>query len=160
MLSRSDGGKLFERRLKIMNEKMAVVCGAIGAVGSAIAQFLGGWDNAILSLLIFMVVDFGSGLACAIFWNKSEKSDNGALSSKACWQGIVKKIFTILLVVCAHYADVLLGCDYIRNAVVIAFCASELISICENAALMGIMPEPVKKLFDKIIDVMKTKGDK
>ena len=62
--------------------------------------------------------------------------------------------------VCSHYADVLLGCDYIRNAVVIAFCASELISICENAALMGVLPEPVKKLFDKIIDVMKNKGDK
>ena len=64
----------------------------------------------------------------------------------------------ILLVVCAHYADVLLGCDYIRNAVVIAFCASELISICENAALMGVLPEPVKRIFDKIIDVMKSKG--
>lgn len=44
--------------------------------------------------------------------------------------------------------------------VVIAFCASELISICENAALIGVLPEPVKKLFDKIIDVMKNKGDK
>ena len=66
----------------------------------------------------------------------------------------------LVLVVCAHYADVLLGCDYIRNAVVIAFCASELISICENAALMGVMPAPVKKIFDKIIDVMKSgKGD-
>lgn len=144
----------------MINEKMAVVCGSIGAIGAAIAKHFGGWDNAILALLIFMAVDFATGLACAIFWNKSNKSENGALSSKACWQGIIKKLCTILLVVCAHYADVLLGCDYIRNAVVIAFCASELISICENAALMGIMPEPVKKLFDKIIDVMKTKGDK
>lgn len=143
-----------------MNEKMAVVCGTIGAVGSFIAQFLGGWDNAVITLIIFMAIDFATGLACAIFWNKSNKSENGALSSKACWQGIIKKICTILLVVCAHYADVLLGCDYIRNAVVIAFCASELISICENAALMGVLPEPVKKLFDKIIDVMKNKGDK
>ena len=83
-----------------MNEKMAVVCGTIGAVGSFIAQFLGGWDNAVLALLIFMAVDFATGLACAIFWNKSNKSENGALSSKACWQGIIKKICTILRVVC------------------------------------------------------------
>ena len=143
-----------------MNEKMAVVCGTIGAVGSFIAQFLGGWDNAVLALLIFMAVDFATGLACAIFWNKFNKFEKGALQSKDCWQGIIKKICTILLVVCAHYADVLLGCDYIRNAVVIAFCASELISICENAALMGVLPEPVKKPVDKIIDVMTKTGEK
>lgn len=142
-----------------MNEKMIAVCAAVGAVGSAVASALGGWDNAVLALIIFMGIDFATGLACAIFWNRSNKSENGALSSKACWQGIIKKICTILLVVCAHYADVLLGCDYIRNAVVIALCASELISICENMALMGVLPEPVKKLFDKIIDVMKNKGD-
>ena len=143
-----------------MNEKITAACSAIGIVGSIIAQSLGGWDSAVLTLIIFMSIDFATGLARAIFWNKSNKSENGALSSKACWQGIIKKICTILLMVCAQYADVLLGCDYIRNAVVIAFCASELISICENAALMGVMPAPVKKIFDKIIDVMKNKGDK
>ena len=143
-----------------MNEKITAACSAIGIVGSIIAQSLGGWDSAVLTLIIFMSIDFATRLACAVFWNKSKKSENGALSSKACWQGIIKKICTILLVVCAHYADVLLGCDYIRNAVVIAFCASELISICENAALMGVMPAPVKKIFNKIIDVMKSgKGD-
>ena len=129
----------------------AIICGAVSAS-------LGGLYNAIITLIIFMAADFATPIACAIFCNKSSKSENGALSSKACWQGIIKKICTILLVVCAHYADVLLGCDYIRNAVVIAFCASELISICENAALMGVMPEPVKRIFDKIIDVMKSKG--
>jgi len=134
------------------------VCAIIGAIGGAVSAALGGWDNAIITLLIFMAADFILGLANAMWWHKSDKSENGALSSKACWQGIIKKICTILLVVCAHYADVLLGCDYIRNAVVIAFCASELISICENAALMGVMPEPVKRIFDKIIDVMKSKG--
>lgn len=144
-----------------MNEKITAACSAIGIVGSIIAQSLGGWDSAVLTLIIFMAIDFATGLACAVFWNKSKKSENGALSSKACWQGIIKKLCTVLLVVCAHYADVLLGCDYIRNAVVIAFCASELISICENAALMGVMPAPVKKIFDKIIDVMKSgKGEK
>ena len=143
-----------------MNEKITAACSAIGIVGSIIAQSLGGWDSAVLTLIIFMSIDFATGLAGAVFWNKSKKSENGALSSKACWQGIIKKLCTVLLVVCAHYADVLLGCDYIRNAVVIAFCASELISICENAALMGVMPAPVKKIFDKIIDVMKSgKGD-
>lgn len=143
-----------------MNEKMIAVCAAVGAVGSAVASALGGWDNSVLALIIFMAIDFATGLACAIFWGKSDKSENGALSSKACWRGIIKKLSTILIVVCGHYADMLIGCDYIRNAVIIAFCASELISICENAALMGVLPAPVKKIFDKIIDVMKNKGEK
>ena len=43
-----------------MNEKMAVVCGTIGAVGSFIAQFLGGWDNAVLALLIFSFINYTS----------------------------------------------------------------------------------------------------
>ena len=51
-----------------MNEKMAVVCGTIGAVGSFIAQFLGGWDNAVLALLIFMA-------AMGILVNISKSAD-------------------------------------------------------------------------------------
>ena len=143
-----------------MNDRMVAVCGMIGAVGGWIASSLGGWDNAVITLVIFMAVDFVLGLLCAALWGKSDKSENGALSSKACWRGIIKKLSTILIVVCGHYADMLIGCDYIRNAVIIAFCASELISICENAALMGVLPAPVKKIFDKIIDVMKNKGEK
>ena len=142
-----------------MQSKINLLCAFIGAIGSAIAQILGGWDNDIIALLIFMAIDFTTGLACAIFWNNSNKSENGALSSKACWRGIVKKVCTILIVICSHYADTLLDTTYIRNAVVIAFCASELISICENAALMGILPEPVMKIFDKIIDIMKNDND-
>ncbi len=65
-----------------------------------------------------------------------------------------------MLVVCAHYADVILSSTCIRNAVVIAFCASELISIYENATLMGILPEPVKRVFDRIIDILKNRGGK
>lgn len=143
-----------------MHKYINTICVSAGLVGSAIAQCLGGWDNDIIALIIFMGIDFITGLACAIFWNSSDKSENGALSSKACWRGIIKKACTILIVVCANYADMLLGTTYIRNAVVIAFCASELISICENAALMGILPEPVKKIFDKIIDLMKGDNSK
>ena len=62
--------------------------------------------------------------------------------------------------VAAHYADVLLETEYIRNAVIIAFCASELISICENAALMDILPPGVQNVLDKVIDLLKNKSDK
>lgn len=141
-----------------MHEKLTALCAAVGAVGSFIAQALGGWDTGIQTLLVFMAVDFIMGLVCAAVFGKSDKSENGALSSKACWKGLVKKCCTLLIVVCANYADKLIDGDYICNAVIIAFCCAELISVCETAAVMKIMPPPVKWLFDKILDVMKSKG--
>lgn len=144
-----------------MNEKTALLCGVIGGIGSYIANILGGWDNAVAALLFFMAVDFVMGLFNAAFFRKSDKSKSGALSSKACWQGIVKKCCTLLIVACGAFTDRLLGTDYLRNAIVIAFCVSELISITESAALMGVMPPGVQNIFNKIIDLLKNdKEDK
>ena len=97
---------------------------------------------------------------CALVFGKSNKSANGALSSSACRKGLIKKVCTLLIVVVAQRIDILTGSEYIRNAVVIAFCVSELISICENAGLMGILPEGVQKILNKAIDVLKNKNDK
>ena len=138
-----------------MHDKLIAVCSVVGIIGAAVAEALGGWDNAIITLIIFMGIDFLLGLICAMVFGRSPKSEHGGLSSGACWRGLVKKVCTLLIVVAAHYADVLLGSQYIRNAVIIAFCASELISICENAGYMGILPQGVQKILEKIIDTLK-----
>lgn len=143
-----------------MHEKMIAVCSAIGVIGSFIAKGLGGWDDAIITLIIFMAIDFVMGLLCALVFGKSNKSANGALSSSACWKGLVKKVCTLLIVVMAHYIDVISDLDFVRNAVVIAFCVAESISIMETAGLMGILPEGVQKVLMKAIDVLKNKGEK
>ena len=104
-----------------MNGKLIALCSALGAIGSVIAKALGGWDNAVKTLVVLMVVDFVMGLLCALVFGKSDKSTNGALSSKACWQGITKKVCTGMIVVVAHRIDLLVGSDYIRTAVIIAF---------------------------------------
>lgn len=143
-----------------MHEKLIGLCAAVGAVGAMAAEILGGWDNSVITLIIFMGTDFVMGLLCAIAFGKSDKSENGALSSKACWRGLCKKCCTLLIVMVAHYADILIGTDYIRNAVIIAFCAAELISICEIAGLMGIMPEPVQHVLTTVIDILKNKDIK
>lgn len=140
-----------------MHDKMIAVCGAFGIVGAAIAEALGGWDDAIITLIVFMAIDFVMGLLCAMVFGKSDKSPNGALSSAACWRGLVKKVCTLLIVVMSHYIDVLADVDFIRNAVIIAFCVAEVISICETAGLMGILPEGVQKVLTKAIDVLKNK---
>lgn len=139
---------------------MIAVCSVIGVIGSFIAKGLGGWDDAIIALIIFMAIDFIMGLLCALVFGKSDKSENGALSSSACWKGLVKKVCTLLIVVMAHYIDVISDLDFVRNAVVIAFCVAESISIMETAGLMGILPEGVQKVLMKAIDVLKSKGEK
>jgi toxin secretion/phage lysis holin len=103
-----------------------------------------------------MVIDFIMGLLLAIVFHKSSKSKKGGLSSAAAWKGVAKKTCTLLLVAVAYQADILLSTAYIRPTVVGALCASEIISIVENAAKMGILPEPVQKLLDKVIDILNT----
>ena len=142
-----------------MHEKMLAVCSFAGVIGAAIAEALGGWDNAVITLIAFMAIDFVMGLICALVFGRSNKSASGSLSSSACWKGLIKKVCTLLIVVVAQRIDILTGSEYIRNAVVIAFCVSELISICENAGLMGILPEGVQKILNKAIDVLKNKND-
>lgn len=143
-----------------MHEKMVAVCGVFGVIGAAIAEALGGWDDAIVALVIFMAIDFVMGLLCALVFGKSDKSANGALSSTACWRGLVKKVCTLLIVVVSHYIDVVAEVSFVRNAVVIAFCVAEAISIMEIAGLMGILPEGVQKVLMKAIDILKNKDNK
>lgn len=136
------------------NGKLAAVCAAVGAVGGVIARALGGWDNAVVTLIIFMVIDYVMGIIVAAVFKKSEKSENGGLSSRVCWIGLARKVMTLLFVIIANRLDVLIGTDYIRTGVIISFCASELISICENAGLMGV---PLPSVITKAIDILKNK---
>ena len=132
------------------------ISAAAGAV-SAFATFIfGEWSNDVFALIILMIIDFIMGVLLAIVFRKSPKSKKGGLSSAAAWKGVAKKTCTILLVAVAYQADILLSTAYIRPTVVGALCASEIISIIENAAKMGILPEPVQKLLDKVIDILNT----
>ncbi|MGN1416283.1 MAG: holin family protein [Oscillospiraceae bacterium] len=138
------------------NGKLAAVCTAVGAVGGVIAKALGGWDNAVITLIIFMVIDYAMGLIVAGVFKASEKSESGGLSSRVCWIGLARKVITLLFVIIAYRLDLMIGTDYIRNGVIIGFCASELISICENAGLMGV---PLPSIVSKAIDILKSKSE-
>ena len=132
------------------------LCGVTGFVGSVVASFFGGFDAAIITLIAFMAVDFASGLVCAGVFGASEKTKNGALESNTCWKGICKKVMTLVLVFVAHRVDISLGTTYVRDTVTIAFITSELISILENAGLMGL---GVPNVLYKVIDILKDKID-
>lgn len=132
-----------------------VVCPIIGAVGGAIAAMFGGWDAALTTLVICMAVDYVSGLVVAGVFHKSKKTDSGALESRAGWKGLCKKAMSLLMVLIAHRLDLAIGVAYIRDAVIIGFISNEVISIVENAGLMGL---PLPEVIHKAIDVLTKKA--
>ena len=138
-----------------MNKHM--ICTAIGAVGSFIASIFGGWDTALATLLIFMAVDYITGLLVAGVFHASPKSKNGALESKAGFKGLIRKGLVLVVILVACRMDMLLGVNYIRDAACIAFIVNELISMVENFGLMGVpFPEPIKEA----IELLQKKGEK
>ena len=133
------------------------ICTAIGVVGSTIASFFGGFDAALITLLIFMGVDYATGLIVAGVFHKSEKTENGALESRAGWKGLCRKGVSLLVVLVACRLDMIIGSNFIRDATVIAFIANETISIIENAGLMGV---PIPSVITKAIEVLKKKSER
>lgn len=129
----------------------------MGAIGSFCAQILGGWTNDMKTLVLLMAVDFIMGIMIAVIWNKSNKSITGALSSISAWKGLCRKGVSLLIILVAYQLDVTMGISYIRAAVIIAFIINELISIVENAGIMGV---PIPKVIIKAIEILKQKEGK
>ena len=132
-----------------------VLSGIIGAIGAAFTTLFGGWTTGMTTLLIFMGIDYVTGLIVAGVFKNSNKSESGALESRAGWKGLCRKGMTLLIVLIAYRLDLMLGTAYIRDAVVITFAVNEALSILENAALMGL---PLPAVLVKALDVLKQKA--
>ena len=128
----------------------------IGVIGSFITSLFGGWDAALVTLIIFMGIDYVTGLIVAGVLHNSEKTENGALESRAGWKGLCRKGVTLLVVLVACRLDLVIGSNFIRDAVVIAFVANETISIVENAGLMGV---PIPGAVVRAIEILKKKAE-
>lgn len=137
--------------------KKEMVCTITGAIGGTIAYFFGGWDQALMTLIIFMAIDYISGLIVAGVFHNSKKTSTGTLESRTGWKGLCRKCMTLLFVLVAYRLDLAIGVDYIRDAVIIGFIANELISIVENAGLMGI---PLPAVITNAIDILTQKAEK
>lgn len=132
-----------------------VLSGVIGAIGAFFSTAMGGWTTGMITLLIFMGIDYVSGLVVAGVFQKSNKSESGALESRAGFKGLCRKCMILLFVLIAYRLDLMIGTNYIRDAVVITFSINEVLSIAENAALMGI---PLPKVILKALDILKQKA--
>ena len=103
-----------------------------------------------------MAIDYVSGLIVAGVFKNSTKTASGGLESKTGWKGLCRKCMTLVLVLVAYGLDLVIGTNYIRDAVVIAFIANETISIVENTGLMGVK---LPAVITKAIDILQKKSE-
>ena len=133
------------------------LCTFVGLVFGAVAAYFGGWDASLQTLVIFMAIDYITGLVVAGIFHTSPKTKTGALESMAGWKGLVRKGETLLIVLVACRLDAVIGSNFVRDAAVIAFICNETISIVENAGLMGI---PIPAVVTKAIEVLRQRAEK
>lgn len=127
------------------------VCTMLGIIGSAFAAAFGGWDTALMALVICISVDYVSGSMVALVFHKSRKSETGAYNSAYGLKGLCKKCLMLMFVLVAVQMDRLLGADYVRDAVCIGFCSNEVLSIVENLGLAGVpMPQAVIRALEQL----------
>ncbi len=130
------------------------ICTTVGIIGSFIVSLLGGWDNGLITLVLFMAIDYITGLIVAGVFHQSKKTQTGALESRAGFKGLCRKGVVLLFVLIANRLDIVLDVSYIRDAVIIGCMANELISIVENAGLMGL---PLPSVINNAVDILVNK---
>lgn len=127
------------------------ICTILGMLGGALAAAFGGWDAALIALVVCICVDYVSGSIVALVFHKSTKSESGAYNSAYGLKGLCKKCLMLLFVVVAVQMDRLVGSDYIRDAVCIGFCTNEVLSIVENLGLAGVpMPQAIVNALEQL----------
>lgn len=142
-----------EQIINFKNEVLAL----LGILCALIAQYYGGWSAGMISLLICMCIDYVTGLIVAGVFHKSSKTEDGRLESHIGWKGLVKKCVTLLLIIVGVEIDRTLGLGtFTRDALIIGFFLNEVISIVENAGLMGL---PIPAILIEAIEVLKKKAD-
>lgn len=131
--------------------------GAMAAAGAAVCNALGGWDSALQALLLFMALDYITGLVCAVVFKKSVKTQSGAADSSICFKGLVKKVAVLVCIIIAVRLDALTnGGNFGRNSVILFFMGNEGLSILENLGLMGV---PLPAFIKSALELLKRKGN-
>ena len=121
------------------------------AIGGWLGYFLGGWYGFLYALLTFVVIDYITGLMCAVLDKK--------LSSEVGFRGIFKKVLIFSLVAIGHIIDknVIGDGSVIRTAVIFFYLSNEGISILENAVHVGL---PVPQKLKDILEQLHNRSDK
>ena len=116
-------------------------------IGGWLGYFLGGWDGLLYALIAFVVIDYVTGVMCAI--------SNHTLSSEVGFKGICRKVLIFLLVGIGSILDahVIGSGSVLRTAVIFFYISNEGVSILENAAHLGLpVPEKIKVVLEQLHD--------
>ena len=127
---------------------------AFTAVGGWLGYLLGGCDGLLYALVVFSVLDYLTGIMCAILDHK--------LSSSVGFKGIFRKVLIFALVGVGHVLDqqVIGNGSILRTAVIFFYLSNEGISLLENASYLGLpIPEKLKVVLEQLHDRAEKSGD-
>ena len=127
---------------------------AVAALGGWLGYFLGGVDGLLIALIVFMALDYLTGLMCAVLDKK--------LSSAVGFRGIFKKVLILMMVGIANIVDIhVVGtCSALRGAVICFYLSNEGLSLLENAAYIGLpVPERLKEVLAQLHNRDEKKND-
>ena len=130
-----------------MKEFWASVQFVFAGIGGWLGWFLGGCDGLLYALLAFVIIDYITGIMCAIVDKK--------LSSSVGFKGICRKVLIFLLVGMANILDVQVICtgSVLRTAVIFFYISNEGVSLLENAAHLGLpVPDQIKLVLEQLHD--------
>lgn len=120
-----------------MKNALHLLSGAALAALAFLLRALGGWDAALMLMLLMMGLDLVSGLILS-FQRRSAKTPRGGFDSGAMFLGLTRKLLMLLLVILGTALDSLLGSGICRLCVIGFYSAGEALSVVENAALAGV----------------------
>lgn len=145
-------GKPRKQKKGVIDIKLKnIVSVTTGAIGSLLINLIGKPTDDLIILIVLMIIDLVVGFLISAIWQKSTKTDTGKLSSGVMFKGIIKKFFTLVIVVIACQLDILLAMNVIRHIVIIAFVVEEILSITENIAITGIK---IPTIITRALDVL------
>ncbi|SMB97924.1 holin, Cph1 family [Thermanaeromonas toyohensis ToBE] len=115
----------------------------IATIGGLLTGLLGGWDVALKVLVLFVVLDYITGLTAA-WYEKRLNSDVGL-------KGIAKKILLFVPVAVGYWLDIALGTEVLRSLAIFFYIANEGLSILENLSRAGVaVPAPLKAALEQL----------
>lgn len=146
---------IFYKEESIMKEFWNSIQIVFTGVGGWLGWFLGGCDGLLYALIAFVIIDYITGVMCAI--------NDHSLSSEVGFRGICRKVLIFLLVGIANILDVnVIGTgSVLRTAVIFFYISNEGVSLLENAAHLGLpVPDAIKTVLEQLHDRSEEKEDK
>jgi len=139
--------KIYESEEFNMKDLWNTIQIIFAAIGGWLGWFLGGFDGLLYALIIFVVVDYITGVMCAVV----DKN----LSSSVGFKGICRKVLNFAMAGIAHVLDanVIGDGSVLRTAVIFFYLSNEGVSLLENASHLGLpIPEKMKDILEQLHD--------